>query len=214
MNINLIAVYRRPNERINRRNWKEILKFDRRNMEIVIAGDFNAHNTMWNCFNTDIHGENLLEVMNDDFVCCNIDTESRFGDTEQRTSTIDLFFGTNGIVNNFECVQLTDPWGSEHFPLEGRFNTQYMTYRKRSNRISTKKTDWTKLKAHIQEKLKEDKILLNKINNRSNSHLVRYKMIRDTILDSTYEISGKRRPKEQNIEEEKMKYRRGQPKKW
>lgn len=46
MNINLIAVYRRPNERINRRNWKEILEFDRRNMEIVIAGDFNAHNTM------------------------------------------------------------------------------------------------------------------------------------------------------------------------
>lgn len=89
-----------------------------------------------------------------------------------------------------------------------------MTYRKRSNRISTKKTDWTKLKAHIQEKLKEDKILLNKINIRSNTHLVRYKKIRDTILDSIYEISGRRRPKEQNTEEKKMKYRRSQPKKW
>lgn len=82
MNINLIAVYRRPSERITRRNWKEILEFDRRNMESIIAGDFNAHNTMWNCFNTDTHDENLLETMNDDgFVCCNTDTESRFGDT-------------------------------------------------------------------------------------------------------------------------------------
>lgn len=44
--------------------------------------------------------------------------------------------------------------------------------------------------------------------------MVRYKKIRDTILDSIYEISGRRRPKEQNTEEKKMKYRRSQPKKW
>lgn len=38
-----------------------------------------------------------------------MDTESRFGDTGQRASNIDLFFGTNGIVDNLECAQVMDP---------------------------------------------------------------------------------------------------------
>jgi len=44
--LNLIAVYRRPYEIIHPREWKKILEFDKKGLETIIVGDFNAHNTL------------------------------------------------------------------------------------------------------------------------------------------------------------------------
>ncbi|KMQ90583.1 pol-like protein [Lasius niger] len=44
-------------------------------------GDFNAHNTTWNCVQTDTNGDRLWEVTyNKDLICLNEDTMSRLGE--------------------------------------------------------------------------------------------------------------------------------------
>lgn len=43
--INLIVIYRKPHEQKNKRVWREMFEFDRRNCPIIIVGDFNAHDT-------------------------------------------------------------------------------------------------------------------------------------------------------------------------
>ncbi|KAK0169738.1 hypothetical protein PV328_010380 [Microctonus aethiopoides] len=40
------------------------MNFENKGLETIIAGDFNAHNTLWNCQNTDSNGEILFEIKN------------------------------------------------------------------------------------------------------------------------------------------------------
>lgn len=75
-----------------------------------------------------------------------------------------------------------------------------MVYRKCSNRISTKKIDWTKLSFHIQERLKENRTITDKIRSRDINHLERYGIVKDIILESTREISVRRRAQEEDKE--------------
>lgn len=64
----------------------------------IIAGDFNAHNTAWNCHSTDSNGEFLMEIMEDHgYICLNTDTLTRMGDNNQRASNIDLILCTHDV---------------------------------------------------------------------------------------------------------------------
>lgn len=103
ININLVAAYRRSTERITKRNWEELLEYDHKGLESIVAGDFNAHNTVWNCHNTDVHEENLFEVMNNnEFIYCNQETQSKFVDVRQNPSNIDLIFSTSQLADEIE----------------------------------------------------------------------------------------------------------------
>ncbi|KMQ86663.1 hypothetical protein RF55_14298 [Lasius niger] len=80
-----------------------------------------------------------LATYNKDLIYLNQETESRMEDTGQASSNIDLIFGTTEMVNIVECEQVMDTWGSDHHPIEIRMEVKVQTYRKKSNRISTKK---------------------------------------------------------------------------
>lgn len=138
---NLVAVYRRPGGVLPTRKWREIFLFDNRQFESIFVGDYNAHNTVWNCQNTDRNGERLWEVtIDNDIICLNQDTISRIGNVGQESSNIDLIFSTVEIMDKLEYEQIPDSWGSDHHPLEIRINESIIPYRKKTNRISTKKT--------------------------------------------------------------------------
>ncbi|KAK0080071.1 hypothetical protein PV326_008350 [Microctonus aethiopoides] len=79
---------------IIKNEWNEIMNFENKGLETIIAGDFNAHNTLWNCQNTDSNGEILFEIKNNKgFLCGNQNTLSRMGNIGQSSSNIDLIFG-------------------------------------------------------------------------------------------------------------------------
>lgn len=61
--------------------------------------------------------------------------------------------------------QINDTWGSDHYPIEFDIETVRKVYRKRTNRISTKKTDWNIYKQIITEK----EIKLDEYKNLGNS---------------------------------------------
>ncbi|XP_077265724.1 uncharacterized protein LOC143899358 isoform X2 [Temnothorax americanus] len=111
--------------------------------DVIILGDFNAHNTLWNCDLTNENGDTLLDIMNEkDLLCVNVDTKSRLGYSGQRDSNLDLLFCSMGMIDEMECCQEDDNWGSDHFPLTFRIDRHTRIYRKLTNRVSTKRTDW------------------------------------------------------------------------
>ena len=61
--------------------------------DCLIAGDFNAHHTSWNCEYIDSNREYLLSAMFDKrYICINIHTKSRLNFDNQQVSNLDLIF--------------------------------------------------------------------------------------------------------------------------
>lgn len=116
-------------------------------------GDFNAHHRLWNCPDTDENGERLLEETEEkELYIINIHTLSRQGNINQRNTNLDLVIGSLEMVYKLNCYQLDDTWGSHHYPIETILDETVSTYKKRTNRLSTKKTDWVKYKNILQQK--------------------------------------------------------------
>lgn len=43
--------------------WRNVVKDVNNKEHWIIAGDFNAHNIIWNCKNTNVNGSRLYEAM-------------------------------------------------------------------------------------------------------------------------------------------------------
>lgn len=60
-NRHIRGIHRKPGKRENKSTWEKLLRNKKKgNIDNGEGGgDFNAHNTIWNCNNTDINGHNL-----------------------------------------------------------------------------------------------------------------------------------------------------------
>lgn len=168
--------------------WTRLIKGNNDNAEVVATGDFNVHNIVWNCVDTDINGERLAEEMEEENMFV-INTMSRIGESDTNDSNIDLLFVSRGIADKFECEQSIDSWGSDHFPITFNFNERIDTYIKKNNRISTKRTNWKKyssiLRAKSEDFTKEDqkkKSVENRI----------YNQIKDLMIEAVNSASGRK----------------------
>lgn len=60
--LNIVGVYRTPRFGYKKIRWGSLCNIVKKNNEnLIIAGDFNAYNTVWNCRSTDRIGEELWE---------------------------------------------------------------------------------------------------------------------------------------------------------
>lgn len=72
---------------------------------IIIAGDINAHNVIWNYDNMDRNGEILQEEMEErNMIIDNDEIKSRTGKEEVRNLNIDLLFATRNIYQYLKCA--------------------------------------------------------------------------------------------------------------
>ncbi|KYQ48816.1 hypothetical protein ALC60_12131 [Trachymyrmex zeteki] len=141
----IVSVYRRPGDSHRVIDFRPLFDFDPGDCESIFLGDFNAHNTVWNCEYTNTIGESLQEAMDcRDLICVNMDTCSHMGTIGERDSNLDLLFCSVAVLDTIEYNQLEDSWDSDHFPIAFTFETQQVRYSKRTNRITTKNTDWIK----------------------------------------------------------------------
>lgn len=95
----------------------------------------------------------LEEFEQKDLFVINDDTKFRISEIGQRESNLDLMFASGGILNNISYKQSKDLWGSDHFPIEFEIKAIYKTYKKKTDRISTKKSDWKMYKKIIEKEL-------------------------------------------------------------
>lgn len=197
----LIALYKKPNTQINNTQWNKIIKKCSEGLHTIITGDFNAHNIVWNCHNTDKAGEILFEAMNNNgLICLNMDTMSREGYIGQKSSNIDLFFGTPSMADIAECFQIDDTWGSDHYPIVCSIETSREIYYKKTNRITTKKTEWKRYMESVEKTIKEKgEEEIKKSTNEEHPLNDRYKsftdIIRETIDKITPNAGGRKNSK-------------------
>lgn len=124
INFNVISVYRRPGGSLRVNDFRPLFDFDPGGCESIFLGDYNAHNTLWNCRYTDTIGDSLQEAMERrDFMCVNMDTCSRIGTIGERDSNLDLLFCSVNVLDTIEYNQLEDSWDSDHFPIVFKFET-------------------------------------------------------------------------------------------
>lgn len=78
------------------------------------------------------------------FFIVNHDTKTRIDEVGQRNTNIDLIFSNSKIFSLIKYKQEEESWGSDHIPISFVCGTDYRVYRKKTNRISSKRTDWGK----------------------------------------------------------------------
>jgi len=188
---NLIAIYRRPYEIIHSNEWKKILKFNKKGLETIIVRDFNAHNTLWNCRDTDKNGEILGDfMMENEFMCINMDTQLRIKDVRTQSTNIDLIFATDSIAEKINYNQIQDIWGSDHHPIEIKLKESGRIYVKKTNRISKKKTDLKKLEEFMTTNYEKKEDLRQRIRNKDEDANVKYNLcineIKEAVEIATY----------------------------
>lgn len=117
--INCIAIYRRPGNIESRKTWRDIVEKIKKLKNVMVIGDFNAHNTNWNCEYTDRNGERLQEEMEEEgFFAVNDKTKSRISEAGSIPSNLDLMFSSENIFELIDYKQKQDTWGSDHYPIE------------------------------------------------------------------------------------------------
>ncbi|KAK0160438.1 hypothetical protein PV328_007848 [Microctonus aethiopoides] len=219
--INIVGVYRRPQKNTSKRQWQNIMSFEDRKAETIVMGDFNAHNMMWNCQTTDRNGEYLHEIMDQNgYICSNQETQSRIGYIGQRSSNIDLIFSTTNLIDKIDIKQNEDSWGSDHIPIEITIGEKIEYYRKKTNKITTKKTVWKNYPRAVEKIYEERKSKEGEQSERETDLESRYQKFTETIKQAIMVISGNKKKKEilQNREKGDRSQEQGttrqHPKKW
>lgn len=162
--INIIVVYRRPGKIEKNGTWKGIPRNINKNEGIIILGDFNAHHTMWNCEEIGTNGYRLLEELEDeDMFIVNHDTKTRIGGIGQKDSNLDLIFCNSRIHHMISYYQGDDSWGSDHYPVFFKCEVEYKLYEKKSNRITSNRTDWKKYVGLFKDRKNTNWIVINSL---------------------------------------------------
>ena len=140
--LTLLACYRPPSHNLNPTQWDNLFKTICSEGTFLLVGDFNALHPTWNCDTTNPAGEELHKLINKhNLIVHNIDTYSHLSYNQHRNSNLDLIISSTDIAHLITTQQLEDTLGSDHFPVECIFNTEKYSYQKKTNRLSTIKTN-------------------------------------------------------------------------
>jgi hypothetical protein len=84
---------------------------------IYIAGDFNAHHTIWGCHTIDARGRNLLDALDECYLVLLNDTQpTTVGTHSWRPNGLDLTMVSSNIALDCNWSVNDDPLGSYHLP--------------------------------------------------------------------------------------------------
>ncbi|KYN13180.1 hypothetical protein ALC57_14642 [Trachymyrmex cornetzi] len=109
--------------------------------------------------------------------------------------------------------QLDDTWDSDHFPIVFKLETHRGIYSKRTNRITTKKTDWNKYAELVRSKFEKFFAESSELITGSDGLSVRYSGFTKVLTDAVHEASG-RRPNQLSSGKRIRREKSGNPNSW
>ncbi|CAL1672348.1 unnamed protein product [Lasius platythorax] len=117
----------------------------------------------------------------------NYDTLSRIDSPGQRSSNLDLILASSDLADSLGYNQVRDTWGSDYHPIKFFTSFTPKPYKKMTNRLSTKKTDWSKYVEIMRNKWTkyadlEDTLL-------STDHLLVYESLTEDMRDAVMSAS-------------------------
>lgn len=208
--IKILVIYRKPGYVEKNGTWRKMInKF--KDSKIIMMGDFNAHNVLWNCHCTDRNGSCLAEESEEEgLYVMNIDTTSRIGEGGRQWSNLDLMFCTSEMVHRITYKQGKDTWGSDHFPIIYEIDEEMKGYFKKTNRITNKKTDWEQYDELMESGLEKIKqVQQNNVN-----HIEVYQELYETMISAAAIATGKNYGEIEDSTDKKYKCRRKNPVEW
>ncbi|XP_076644973.1 uncharacterized protein LOC143354605 [Halictus rubicundus] len=145
--INIMALYRPQGPSLGQNKWDWIMQTVSDLQPCLLVGDFNAHNTVWNCSSNDCNGDRLFNsLLSHSIFLHNPDSLTHVDLSNNSKSNIDLIFTTPDLADKTRINTLDDTHGSDHFPIgiEISIEKTRHIYRKVTNTLSSSRTDWDK----------------------------------------------------------------------
>lgn len=185
--LNIFTCYRTPGHNLNQNQWDEIISsVQSLPKDCILVGDFNAHHTIWNCDHNCTNGERLYNTIDDsDLFLHNLDTYTHIDLHRNKKSNIDLIMSSSRIADKLNVTVHDETWGSDHFPIFVNINIVKHVYHKKSFRIYSVKTNWTKATNLLEEKF--DTFYSAEYENASaaNKYKIFTDVIKNCIIEST-----------------------------
>nr|XP_012152957.1 PREDICTED: glutamic acid-rich protein-like [Megachile rotundata] len=117
--LEIVLVYRRPGTGLSKEECRRLFRNARAGNKRIFIGDFNAKSRSWNCESSDVAGEVLEEVLDEEnMVVVNFGTLSRIGRPDQVASNIDLVITTAEEALNVRIRETGETGGSDHQVIE------------------------------------------------------------------------------------------------
>ena len=150
--INLIVCYRAPGL-LTQTQWDSITENILENECSILFGDFNAHNTNWNCKNTDSNGKKFgKSIEKSNLFVHNHDTLTHLDVYRNNKSNIDLVLSSMNIAEKISVKVYDETLGSDHFPIYLTIETEKFIYKKKSFKISSLRTNWNNVESYLKER--------------------------------------------------------------
>ncbi|XP_058810377.1 uncharacterized protein LOC131675415 [Phymastichus coffea] len=154
--LDIIVSYRTPGNVLSQEHWHNIIQNINTNRPSILVGDFNAHNTIWNCSYTDKNGERLYESTDEaNLYLHNHNTITRSDFHRNFHSNIDLLFSTQHLAANINVEAKEETFGSDHYPILCSINIEKCTYKRKSFKIHSVRTNWERVQLQLEVKYQE-----------------------------------------------------------
>ena len=149
--ITLCSLYLPPNKPIHQGSLDDLIS--QLPQPFLLVGDFNAHNTIWGCTDTNRRGDQIENFMS-------VNSLSFLNDPSAKTylhpasgsySSIDLSFCSPVLLPDFSWRCLEDTCGSDHFPIILNENKPSVLDRPQKWKLS--KANWSKFQMLCEQNI-------------------------------------------------------------
>lgn len=161
----VVSLYKNPIFNIKYKHWIQIFASINNTDNIIIMGDFNAHNPSWGCSTTNSARQSLEKATSDcHLYIINNGSPTRITSLSQNLSAIDFTLVNPDLLPNCTWMVPEDALDSDHYPIETIINLSIKINTRLLHRIDSASTNWSDFKKFLI--LQEDTIL-NRINDPS-----------------------------------------------
>ena len=152
--VNICSIYIPPYDSKNDKKPDKIIKQIPK--PHIFLGDFDSHNTIWGCLNTNKKRTDLEKAINSNNLCIlNNKSPTYLNPSTGSYRTIDITLSDTSSYMDYAWKVLDDPCGSDHFTIIVEI-TQPIHDNNRPPRWKTNKADWQQIKTLCTRRLIQD----------------------------------------------------------
>ena len=194
----MVSVYIPPELSFNYNELNRLFKACSHLKNLILTGDFNAHNALWSVKTSDNRGNQVVNLLPfyDLIVLNKLDMQTRtYVDSgEIRHSSPDITFSSSDISLSLSWCTLDDR-GSDHLPINIEVIDFNLKFERSYKKIKHNKTDWGKFTSNILNNFDFGNAL------NEENFLIEYNKFIDTIY-TCLESAGAVLPMEGSINKE------------
>lgn len=186
-NVTIASIYKPPNVIATKRDWDNI--FSQFSAPTIFCGDFNAHHSLWGCCSNNNQGNRLVDAIDGtNLVVLNDGNPTRVTSPFQLPSAVDLTLVTSDLVSKSHWKILTDPMGSDHYPISLSFELNILPNKiNPSSKWKDRLADWSVFHTKLESQFAN-------ISPDNNDNAKNFTVLTDAISNAANETMPLRKP--------------------